>query len=154
MKIEFYRLIQRAIVPIEAKMVVVILKLVGINSFPTPTSVNIGKMTTIGNSVTISWNCIGWQSFILMVITLITGLQGAYPWGNKIEAIIIGILGTFMINILRVSLIIVVAYKVNRLAAIIIHDYFSTFLTILWLFFFWWFTYSYVLEKINEDQDN
>lgn len=150
MEVEIYRLIQNFIVPIEAKMVAVILRAIRIPAFPTLTSVKIGKLTTIGNNVTISWNCIGWQSFILLVITLVTGLQGSYQLWTKIQTIIIGVLGTFLFNILRVSLVIIIAHRVSSLAAIIFHDYLSTFLIILWLFTFWWFVYTYVLEKTGE----
>lgn len=147
MEIKLYRLIQNFIVPFEAKMVVVVLRAIRIPAFPTPTSVNIGKPTTIGNNMTLSWNCIGWQSFILLLITFATGLQGSYRLLGKIQTIIIGVLGTFLINIARISLVIVIAYHLSNLAAIIFHDYFSTLLIILWLFFFWWFAYGFVLEK-------
>lgn len=147
MEIKLYRLIQSFIVPLEAKMVVVVLRTIGISSFPTLTSVNIGKATTIGNNITISWNCIGWQSLILLVITFITGLQGSYRLLTKIQTVIIGVLGTFLLNILRVSLVIIIAHYFNPLLATIFHDYFSTLFIILWLFFFWWFSYSFVLEK-------
>jgi exosortase/archaeosortase family protein len=152
MEIELYRLIQNFIVPIEAKMVTVVLRAFRIPAFPTPTSVNIGKPTTIGNNVTISWNCIGWQSFILLVITLITGLQGSYRLLTKIQTIIIGVLGTFLFNILRVSLVIIIAHLVSSLAAIIFHDYLSNLMIIFWLFGFWWFAYTFVLEReaLNE----
>ena len=38
-------------------------------------------------------------------------------------------------------------YYVNSLAAQIIHDYLAAFLTLLWLIFFWWFSYSFILEE-------
>lgn len=151
MKFELYRLIQNFIVPFETRAVVVVLRTVGIQSFPTLTSVNIGKATTIGNNITISWNCIGWQSFILLLITLATGLQGSYRLLGKIQTIIIGVLGTFLLNILRVSLVIIIAYRLNPSLAVIFHDYFSTIFIILWLFFFWWFVYTFVLERKIEE---
>lgn len=147
MKIRLYRLIQNFIVPFEARMVTAVLRLVRIEAYPTPISVNIGKPTTIGNDVIISWNCIGWQSFILLLITLTTGLQGSYRLLSKIQTIIIGVLGTFLFNILRVSLVIIIAYQISSLAAIIFHDYLSTLIIIFWLFLFWWFVYTYVLER-------
>jgi len=150
MEVKLYRLIQNMIVPTETKMVTVILRGVGIPAFPTLTSVNIGKLTTIGNNVTISWNCIGWQSFILLVITLVTGLQGSYKLYGKIQTIIIGVLGTFLLNILRVSLVVIIAYRISPVLATIFHDYFSTLFIIMWLFFFWWFSYTFVLEQEGE----
>lgn len=147
MRFELYRLIQNFIVPIEAKMVVALLRLIGIESYPTLTSVNIGRPTVIGNNATLSWNCIGWQSFILLLITLVTGLQGSYHYLSKLQAILIGVFGTFLLNILRISFVIVLAYKMNANAALIFHDYFSTLVIVLWLMLYWWFVYNYVLEN-------
>lgn len=147
MQIKLYRLIQNLIVPFQAKLITVVLRAIGVQAFPTLTSVNIGKPTTVGNNITISWNCIGWQSFILLVITLVTGLQGPYVWWSKIQTIVTGVSGTFLINILRITLAIILAHYISPLAGLIFHDYFSTFFIILWLFFFWWFSYSFVLEK-------
>ncbi|MFH0863539.1 MAG: exosortase/archaeosortase family protein [Candidatus Gottesmanbacteria bacterium] len=151
MKIKIYRLIQSYIVPIEAKFVTTVLHLFGMPAFPTITSVNFGGITTIGNNITISWNCIGWQSFILLVITFATGLQGDFHLLGKIQTIIIGVLGTFLINIFRISLVAIIAYRISPLLAVIFHDYFSTFFIIVWLFFFWWFCYTYVLEPTGEE---
>lgn len=147
MRIELYRLIQNFIVPIEAKMVVVVLRVFGISAFPTPTSINIGSLRTIGNSVTISWNCIGWQSFILLCITFFTGLQGSYQILGKIQTILIGVLGTFLMNILRISFVVIIAHRISPMAGLIFHDYFSTLMIILWLLFFWWFSYTFVLTR-------
>lgn len=147
MNIKLYRLIQNLIVPFEAKVVTVVLRTVGIPSFPTFTSVKIGQPTTIGNDVVISWNCIGWQSFVLLLITFATGLQGSYQTITKIQTVIIGVLGTFLLNIFRVSLVVIIAYHLNPIPAMVFHDYFSTLLIIFWLFFFWWFSYTFVLER-------
>jgi exosortase/archaeosortase family protein len=97
-------------------------------------------------AVYISWNCIGWQSLVLFFLTLFTGLQGSYKWGGRVQTIILGILGTFILNIFRITLVALIAFYLGRLPAIIFHDYFSTMMIILWLFFFWWFAYSFVLE--------
>lgn len=152
MKIEIYRVIQDFIVPLEAKWVTVFLRLVGIETMPTLTGIQIGKLTTLGNHVTISWNCIGWQSFILVLITLVTGLQGSYRAFSKIQTMLIGILGTFLVNIVRISLVVIISYRINPVAAIVFHDYFSTLFTIFWLFLFWWFSYNYILERRGEYQ--
>lgn len=153
MQIKLYIVIQNLIVPFEARMVTVVLGLVGIQSAPSLTSVNIGPSTIIGNKVTISWNCIGWQSFILLLITLATGLQGSYRILGKIQTLIIGIFGTFLLNILRVSFVIIIAQRVSPVAGLIFHDYFSTLMVILWLFLFWWFSYNYVLERQGNATD-
>ncbi|MBI2034474.1 MAG: exosortase/archaeosortase family protein, partial [Candidatus Levybacteria bacterium] len=152
MKIQLYRVIQEFIVPIEAKMIVVTVGLFGIKAIPTPLGLNIGTIQQL-NHVTISWNCIGWQSFILFVITLFTGLQGPYTRYSKTQTILIGFLGTFLINITRISLVVLLAQFVNQVTATVFHDYFSTVMTIAWLFFFWWFSFTYVLERKLELYD-
>src|SRR3989338_5202908 len=36
----------------------------------------------------------------------------------------------------------------GTLGAVLLHDYFAaTILTFIWLFFFWWFSYTFVLEE-------
>lgn len=147
MHFRFYTIIQDFIVPVQAKMITVVLRLFGISAYPTITGVGIGRIQEIGRHVTISWNCIGWQSFILFVLTLITGLQGPYKAYTKFQTILIGFLGTFLMNITRISLVVLIAYYVNQTAGVVFHDYFSTIMTISWLFFFWWFSFRYVLER-------
>ena len=58
----------------------------------------------------------------------------------------LGLIGTFMLNLLRISLVVLVFYFWGKLPATIIHNYGSVILTILWLFLFWWFIYSYVSD--------
>lgn len=148
MKIKLYRLIQDFIVPSQVKMITVILRLLGIEAYPGLVTVSFGK--AIGQVVEISWNCIGWQSVILLLISLFTGLQGPYKIYSKFQTVVIGFLGTFLVNLIRVTLVILVTYYFGRLPGMIFHDYFSTIMIIAWLFFFWWFSFNYVLEKREE----
>lgn len=148
MKIKLYRLIQDFIVPSQVKMITVILRLLGIEAYPGLVTVSFGK--AIGQVVEISWNCIGWQSVILLLISLFTGLQGPYKIYSKFQTVVIGFLGTFLVNLIRVTLVILVTYYFGRLPGMIFHDYFSTIMIIAWLFFFWWFSFSFVLERKEE----
>ena len=43
--------------------------------------------------------------------------------------------------------IVIGAYFINSLFALLVHDYFAALTTIIWLIFFWWFAYKYVLEE-------
>ena len=71
---------------------------------------------------------------------------------SKFKAFILGALGTFWINIIRIAIVVVVAYQFGQLPATIVHDYGSILAVILWLFFFWWFVYSFVLvEKVDRE---
>lgn len=145
MKIKLYRLIQEFIVPSQVKMITVILRLLGIEAYPGLVTVSFGK--AVGQVVEISWNCIGWQSVVLLIISLFTGLQGPYRLYTKLQTILIGFLGTFLVNIVRITIVIIITYYFGRLPGMIFHDYFSTIMIIAWLFFFWWFSFKFVLEK-------
>jgi exosortase/archaeosortase family protein len=150
-QIGFYRQIQAYIVPWEARIVALVISIFKIKVTATPVSVYITSGNNLfGQNIFISWNCIGWQSFILLFISLITGLQGRYSRISKIECALTAFLGTFLMNIIRISLIVLIAYYWGTLPAIILHDYGSILMTILWLFLFWWFSYTYILVPRTE----
>lgn len=139
-----YKLIQNYIVPFQVRMVSLILKPFGLESEVTRDSLVFTK-TANPIFVYISWNCIGWQSFVLLLISFITGLQGKYQFISKIYCIFGGILGTFWVNLLRITVVALVAYFFGQAPAIIFHDYFSTFLIIGWLLLFWKISFNYLL---------
>lgn len=147
MKVGFYRFIESLVVPWETRIVALLLSLFGIHITATPTSVFFSdKYNVLGQNIVISWNCIGWQSFVLLFLSFFTGLQGSYTKGSKIECALIALLGTFMMNIIRITLVILVAHFWGAIPAIVFHDYGSILMTASWLLFFWWFAYAYVLE--------
>ena len=148
-KMEWYVWLQEVVVPFEAKLVAVLLRLVNINGIITPKSnfaMLLEKPDNTYIPVSLEWNCLGWQSLVLLGLTLLTGLRGNWKIMSKVEAILIGIIGTFLINIFRMAFITSLAYYWNNVAAMIIHDYFAAFVALIWLIFFWWFSYSFVLE--------
>lgn len=146
----WYRPIQEFIVPWQARMVAVAISPFGIDSRVTPDS-RLSAFYMIKNGaaipVDLSWNCLGWQSALLFIISLIAGLRGAFSNLSRIKCMILGLSGTLLINIFRMSLIAIGIYYVNSLAAQIVHDYLAAFLTLIWLIFFWWFAYAFVLEQ-------
>ena len=85
---------------------------------------------------------------LFFAITAFIGLQGdRYTNLSKFKAFLIGALGTFWVNILRIVLVIFVAYNFGQLTATVVHDYGSLLAVIGWLFLFWWFSYTFVLEE-------
>lgn len=151
MNLGWYRSLQQVIVPYELRIVGTLLTLL---QFP----VRVGNAyiewtkASGGNEVIyLAWNCVGWQTLVLFAITLITGLSGNHTKTSKFETLAIGILGTYLINVLRLVLVVVVYFVVGRPLGIVFHDYFSNLLTLAWLFFFWWFSYSYILEPKKPD---
>lgn len=145
-KLRLYTWVQEQVVPVEVKMVGVLVRPLGINYVALP-----GGMRVNGLYAQMTWNCIGWQSLLLLGITLVAGLRGgSYTLGSKIEMILIGLLGTFLVNLFRLAFIIILLAYLRPLFAIIYHDYLAAIVTILWLFGFWWFGYSYVLEESRD----
>ena len=102
-----------------------------------------------GNEVVyLIWNCLGWQSLLFVLISLIIGLQGKFSKLSIIHVIVIGITGTFLLNILRITVVSLLGAYLSSIFRVVFHDYLAGFLTLVWLFIFWWFSYKYVLEEI------
>jgi exosortase/archaeosortase family protein len=139
----FYRLIEQLVVPYIAKIVASVLNfLPGIDSKSFPYGVVVN-----GTDVRVTWNCLGWQSFLLLIVSMLVGFRGDYSVKSKIQVVALGLSGTFLINIFRIVFTAALVGWWSRLFAILFHNYFMTFVSILWLLFFWWFSYAYVLEE-------
>jgi len=137
------------IVPFEVRMVAVILGMVGIPSQVSLDSIYLDKGGFF-LPLYISWNCVGWQSFILYAATLITGIQGPFTRISKVEAMLVGFLGTFLLNLLRIASVAMVAFWFGQLPAVIYHDYGGTVIILIWLFIYWWFCHGWLLEPLEE----
>ena len=152
-KMGWYVWIQDLVVPFESRLVAVLVKLVGIKGMVTSNQNFSMVLQRPGGElipVQLSWNCLGWQSMILLGLTLVTGLRGNHTLLSKVETLIFGVLGTFLSNLFRMAFITSLAYYWNRVAAMIVHDYFASFIALAWMIFFWWFSYTYVLEDYGE----
>lgn len=147
---EWWKPIQDVIVSWQARMVAVTLTPFGIVSKITSGSVY-SSFYMIKDGVAIpvylSWNCLGWQSVLLLVVSLMAGLKGNFTQTSRIKCILFGLAGTLVINVARMTLIALGIYYVNSLAAQIVHDYLAAFITVVWLIAFWWFSYSYILTN-------
>jgi len=154
MRIELYKSLQNVIVPYELKVTGTILSIVGIPIRVGNAYIEWTKFSGGNEVIYLAWNCVGWQTLVLFVITLMTGLSGNHTITSKGETLVIGILGTYLINILRLVLVVFVYFVVGRPFGIVFHDYFSNLLTIAWLFFYWYFSYSFVLEAKVETRQS
>jgi exosortase/archaeosortase family protein len=142
-KVGFYMWIQDKIVPWEVRLIVVLLRPLGVEMQAYRDGLLINN-----TYAKISWNCIGWQSMFLFCLSLPVGFKGGeYTWLSKLEAVLIGGLGTFLINLLRVAATLLLLLVSKPLFALVFHDYLAAIVTIIWLIFFWWFSYRYVLEE-------
>lgn len=146
----WYKPIQKYIVPFQAKLVVTAIKPFGIPSKVVQGNYLASFFMIKDNSaipVDLSWNCLGWQSALLLGLSLWIGLRGKYSFVSRVSCVAFGLFGTLLLNVFRMSIIAIGIYYVNSLAAQIVHDYLAAFFTIIWLIFFWWFSYSYILDN-------
>ena len=92
-----------------------------------------------------------WQSALLLIVSLFAGLRGAFSTLSRIKCVLFVLFGTLLVNIFRMSFIAAGIYYINEFFAMVIHDYVAAFLALVWLMFFWWFSYAYILEEKNTD---
>lgn len=153
----WYTWLQEEVVPFESKLVAVIVKPVGIIAKIAPTGQNFSMVLVKGGSqlipIRLEWNCLGWQSMILLAITFATGLKRCFTNLSKLETILVGILGTFLTNLFRMAFIVSLSYYWNSAAVMIVHDYFASLVAVMWMLFFWWFSYRYILEEKDGGKD-
>jgi hypothetical protein len=62
---------------------------------------------------------------------------------------IVGFLGTFLVNLFRMASVAIIAYFFGQLPAVIYHDYGSTIIILGWLFAYWWFCHGWLLEPLE-----
>lgn len=145
--LDAYKFIKNIVVPWEVRMVGVILYPLGFNPAV------MGEYLAINSTqrpflIEIAWNCIGWQSLTFFILTAWVGLQGdRYTLVSKIKAWLLGFFGTLLVNIFRITIVVLITYYFGQNTGIIFHDYGSTLAVLAWLFFFWWFSYSFILEE-------
>lgn len=147
MSIGWYRKIQDVIVPYELQVIGSILTLIHLPVRVGNAYIEWTRANGQNEVIYLIWNCVGWQTFVLFIITLATGLSGQHTWVSKFEALLFGLLGTYLINISRLVLVIIVYMFTGKTFGQVFHDYFSSVLTLSWLFFYWWFAFKYILEE-------
>jgi exosortase/archaeosortase family protein len=126
----------QSVSPFEARMVVALLRAIGVQATAAGS-----QLVVIGpggpTNLFISWNCIGWQSLVLLGMSLYVGLRGETTHEARAQVVLAGILGTLLVNLLRVTLVCLLAATAGQWPAVIFHDYAGTLMTITWLFAFW-----------------
>lgn len=151
-KSSWYKPIQKYVVPWEARWVVVTLKLIGIEGRVIEGN-KLASMYLVKNGqalpVDLAWNCLGWQSLLLLVVSLVAGLSGRYSNFSRAKCIVFGFLGTVIVNILRMTVVAMGIYYANPIMVAILHDYLVAFVTLVWLIVFWWVSYAFILQNNN-----
>jgi exosortase/archaeosortase family protein len=135
----------QAIVPVEARMVVGLLGLAGIRAAASGSHLVVWDGGGAMHTLFISWNCIGWQSLVLLGISFVSGLQGRHSLEARAQIIVIGIAGTMLLNLLRVAAVAGIAATIGVTPAVLFHDYGGTLLVIGFLFGFWVFVQRWIL---------
>jgi len=135
----------QAIVPIEARMVVGLLGLAGIHAAASGSHLVVWDGAGAMHTLFISWNCIGWQSLVLLGVSFMSGLRGRHSIEARVQVIVIGVAGTMLLNLLRVAAVAGIAATVGVTPAVLFHDYGGTILVVAFLFGFWIFVQRWIL---------
>jgi exosortase/archaeosortase family protein len=135
----------QSIVPVEARMVVGLLGIVGIHAAASGSHIVIWDGAGSMHTLFISWNCIGWQSLILLGLSFLSGLRGQQSLEARIQVVLIGVAGTMLLNLMRVAAVAAIAATIGQSPATLFHDYGGTILVVAWLFAFWIFAQRWIL---------
>ncbi len=134
----------QAVVPTEVRMVVGVLTLIGVSAAAHSSEIVL-HTNGYAQPLFISWNCIGWQSLALFLLSLVTGLRGGYPLASRLQVVLLGVGGTFFVNLIRIAAVCLIAASAGQVPAIVFHDYGGTLMVIAWLFAFWALAYRWIL---------
>ena len=149
-QLEIVSAIQTTIAPIMVRGVASILGFLGVPCIASGSSVYLMD-SWMPLVIYVNWNCIGWQSLVLLTLTFVTGLQGDYTLMSKLMAVIFGVEGTLIVNIVKIMVPTFLVYYFGRLPAIIFHDYIGALLTLIWLSVFWYYSFNRILSKDGGD---
>jgi exosortase/archaeosortase family protein len=137
----------QAIVPAEVRVTVVVLGLLGMHAAAAGNQLVVSNSSGAPQTLFISWNCVGWQSLILLGLSLMVGLRTPMTMATRLEVIALGVVGTVLVNIARITLVCLLAALAGYLPAVLFHDYGGTLLLIAWLFTFWLIAYRWIVPE-------
>jgi exosortase/archaeosortase family protein len=126
----------QSIVPLEARAVAGLLGLVQVPAAAYGSQI-ILKTRSYSQPLLISWNCTGWQSLLLLGGSLLIGLRGDVWSGSRLPVVAIGLIGTLLLNLVRIATVCLVAASAGYVPAILFHDYGGTLSVAIWLLVFW-----------------
>ena len=133
------------IVPAQVRVTVVVLGLFGMHAGAAGNQLVVWNANGAPQTLFISWNCVGWQSLILLGLSLMVGLRGPMTLATRVQVIALGVLGTVLVNIARITVVCALAALAGYLPAILFHDYGGTLLLVTWLFTFWVIAYRWLV---------
>jgi len=136
----------------EAHAVVGVLGWFGVRAVVAGSQILIYSSAGYPQYLQIGATCIGWQSLLLFGLSLVVGLRGPFSASARVQAIVTGLLGTFLVNLGRMAAVAVIAAQGGFLPAVLFHDYGGTALIVLWLFAFWAFANRFLLHGQGEPE--
>jgi exosortase/archaeosortase family protein len=136
----------------EARAVVAILGALGIQAQAAGGLLYVWDWSGQRQALLISTTCIGWQSLILLGLSCLVGLRGEYSREARAQVLLIGVLGTVLVNLLRMTIVCVVAADFGFWPAVLVHDYGGTLIIVAWLFAFWAFVHRWILDPAPSDR--
>jgi len=86
----------------------------------------------------------------LLGASFVLGLRGLSTEA-RLQVFTTGLLGTILVNLIRVSLVCVLAATAGRTPAVLFHDYVGTLMTVGWLFAFWFAAQRWMLASSELD---
>lgn len=138
-----------SIVPAEVHVTVALLAALGIHAATAGNELVVWNSSGAPQTLFISWNCVGWQSLILLALSLIVGLRGQMPGWSRLEIVMLGITGTILVNLVRIALVCLLAATGGYLPAVLFHDYGGTLLIVGWLFSFWFIAFTWLVPPMS-----
>jgi exosortase/archaeosortase family protein len=143
----------QVIVPVEVRVTVAVLALFGIHAGAAGNQLVVWNASGAPQTLFISWNCVGWQSLILLGLSLIVGLRGKMSLATRFEVIAFGVAGTILINVARITVVCLLAALAGYVPAVMFHDYGGTLLLVAWLFSFWVIAYHWLVPDVSSNLD-
>lgn len=138
-----------SIVPAEVHVTVALLAALGIHAATAGNELVVWNSSGAPQTLFISWNCVGWQSLILLALSLIVGLRGQMSGWSRLEIVMLGITGTILVNLVRIALVCLLAATGGYLPAVLFHDYGGTLLIVGWLFSFWFIAFTWLVPPMS-----
>jgi exosortase/archaeosortase family protein len=138
----------QGIVPAEVRVTVTVLALLGIHAAAAGNQLVVWNSSGAPQTLFISWNCVGWQSLILLAMSLMVGLRGPMTLATRLQVIALGVAGTVLVNIARITVVCALAALAGYVPAILFHDYGGTLLLVAWLFIFWLTAYRWLVPDL------
>ena len=109
--------------------------------FSSPQYGTMPQMTVLQGTQTVradvGWPCAGVQSILLfMLITLVFFKKTTIPGDRKISYFLIGVAGTYLTNILRISSFFIISLNYGSEAGLVFHETYGELYFIAWMFLF------------------